>query len=73
MFLWTRVILGVRTEGANRIPRAGGVVTVCNHVHPLDSVLVAIAAFPHRLVFTSLPVQPPEPGVRLDWCDCWAA
>ena len=55
MFLWTRVVLGVRTEGAHRIPRAGGVVTVCNHVHPLDSVLVAIAAFPHRLVFTSLP------------------
>jgi 1,2-diacylglycerol 3-alpha-glucosyltransferase len=55
MFVWTRVVLGVRTEGAHRIPRAGGVVTVCNHVHPLDSVLVAIAAFPHRLVFTSLP------------------
>jgi 1-acyl-sn-glycerol-3-phosphate acyltransferase len=57
MFLWTRVILGVRSEGASRLPRAGGMLTVCNHVHPLDSVLVAIAVFPRRLVFTAAPVN----------------
>lgn len=57
MFLWTRVILGVRSEGTHRFPRTGGVLTVCNHVHPLDSVLVAIAVFPRRLVFTSAPVN----------------
>jgi len=57
MFLWTRVVLGVRSEGAHRFPRVGGVLTVCNHVHPLDSVLVAIAVFPRRLVFTSAPVN----------------
>jgi 1-acyl-sn-glycerol-3-phosphate acyltransferase len=57
LFLWTRVILGVRSEGATRLPRAGGVLTVCNHVHPLDSALVAIAMFPRRLVFTSAPVN----------------
>jgi 1-acyl-sn-glycerol-3-phosphate acyltransferase len=57
LFLWTRVILGVRSEGKNRLPRAGGVLTVCNHVHPLDSALVALALFPRRLVFTSAPVN----------------
>jgi 1-acyl-sn-glycerol-3-phosphate acyltransferase len=57
LFLWTRVILGVRTEGGNRLPRVGGVLTVCNHVHPLDSALVALALFPRRLVFTSAPVN----------------
>jgi 1,2-diacylglycerol 3-alpha-glucosyltransferase len=57
LFLWTRVILGVRSEGRNRLPRVGGVLTVCNHVHPLDSALVALALFPRRLVFTSAPVN----------------
>jgi 1,2-diacylglycerol 3-alpha-glucosyltransferase len=57
LFLWTRVILGVRTEGKNRLPRVGGVTTVCNHVHPLDSALVGLALFPRRLVFTSAQVN----------------
>ena len=57
LFLLTRVVLGVRSEGKNRLPRAGGALTVCNHVHPLDSALVAIALFPRRLVFTSAPVN----------------
>ncbi|MEV4619195.1 glycosyltransferase [Asanoa sp. NPDC049573] len=55
MFLWTRTILGVRTEG--RFPRSGGMLTVCNHVHPLDSVLVAISTFPRRLIFTSASIN----------------
>ncbi len=56
MFLWTRLILGARREGG-RLPRRGGFVTVCNHVHPLDSVLMAIASFPGRLIFTSAPMN----------------
>jgi 1-acyl-sn-glycerol-3-phosphate acyltransferase len=57
LFLWTRVVLGVRSEGEIRLPRSGGALTVCNHVHPLDSALVAIALFPRRVVFTSAPVN----------------
>ena len=57
LFLWTRVALGVRTEGEKRLPRAGGALTVCNHVHYLDSVLVALALFPRRVVFTSAPMN----------------
>jgi 1-acyl-sn-glycerol-3-phosphate acyltransferase len=57
LFLLTRVILGVRSEGENRLPRVGGALTVCNHVHPLDSALVALAMFPRRPVFTSAPIN----------------
>ncbi|MCW6004403.1 glycosyltransferase [Micromonospora sp. CPCC 205371] len=57
LFLWTRVILGVRIEGRRRLPRAGGALTVCNHVHMLDSALVALALFPRRVVFTSAPIN----------------
>ncbi|WP_432987414.1 glycosyltransferase [Dactylosporangium sp. CA-233914] len=57
LFLWTRVILGVRTEGDNRLPRTGGALTVCNHVHLLDSALVGLALFPRRPVFTAAPIN----------------
>jgi 1-acyl-sn-glycerol-3-phosphate acyltransferase len=55
LFLLTRVILGARIEGKSHVPRAGGALTVCNHVHPLDSALIATAMFPRRPVFTSAP------------------
>ncbi len=55
LFLLTRVIIGGRVEGKKRLPRVGGALTVCNHVHPLDSPLIATAFFPRRLVFTALP------------------
>jgi 1-acyl-sn-glycerol-3-phosphate acyltransferase len=61
LFLWTRVVLGVRSEGAARLPRSGGVLTVCNHVHTLDSALVALALFPRRVVFTSAPMNLENP------------
>ncbi|MFD0581652.1 glycosyltransferase [Dactylosporangium darangshiense] len=57
LFLWTRVILGVRAEGKTRLPRGGGALTVCNHVHLLDSVLVGLALFPRRPVFTAAPIN----------------
>jgi 1,2-diacylglycerol 3-alpha-glucosyltransferase len=56
LFLFTRVILGVRSEGRNRLPK-GGALTVCNHVHLLDSALVGLALFPRRVVFTSAPMN----------------
>ena len=57
LFLLTRVIIGGRVEGKNRLPRVGGALTVCNHVHPLDGPLIATAFFPRKLVFTSAPVN----------------
>jgi 1-acyl-sn-glycerol-3-phosphate acyltransferase len=61
LFVLTRVIIGGRVEGKNRLPRAGGALTVCNHVHPLDSPLIATAFFPRRLVFTSAPINLENP------------
>jgi 1,2-diacylglycerol 3-alpha-glucosyltransferase len=55
LYLWTRTVLGVRTEGGKRIPRTGGALTVCNHVHLLDSAVVTLAVFPRRPVFTAAP------------------
>jgi 1-acyl-sn-glycerol-3-phosphate acyltransferase len=57
LFLFTRVILGVRSEGESRLPRTGGLLTVCNHVHHLDSALVALALFPRKVVFTAAPMN----------------
>src|SRR5690606_4515213 len=57
LFLLTRVILGVRSEGPNRIPRTGGIVTVCNHVHPRDSAVLARAFFPRRGICASPPIN----------------
>jgi 1-acyl-sn-glycerol-3-phosphate acyltransferase len=57
LFVLTRVVLGVRSEGTNRLPRVGGALTICNHVHPLDSALIALALFPRRPVVTSAPVN----------------
>ncbi|MEV4342863.1 glycosyltransferase [Actinoplanes sp. NPDC049596] len=55
LFLATRVVLGVRSEGKIRLPKTA--VTVANHVHHLDSALVALAVFPRRAVFTSAPIN----------------
>ena len=57
LYLLTRVIIGARVEGGNRIPRTGSAITVCNHVHPLDSALIAVSSFPRKLVFTSAPIN----------------
>ena len=57
LFILTRGIMGARCEGANRLPRVGGALTVCNHVHPLDGPLIATALFPRRAIFTSAPVN----------------
>lgn len=54
LFVWIRVILGVRIKGRRRLP-VGGALTVCNHVHTLDSAIVGLALFPRRVVVTSLP------------------
>ncbi|NUR71309.1 MAG: glycosyltransferase [Hamadaea sp.] len=57
LFVWTHLLLGGRTERQSRRAPSGGAVTVCNHVHFLDSALVAIALFPRRPVVTSAPVN----------------
>ncbi|NUT35575.1 MAG: glycosyltransferase [Hamadaea sp.] len=61
LFLVTRVVLGARSDGRHRLRRSTGALTVCNHVHYLDCALVALAVFPRRAVFTSLPLNLENP------------
>ncbi|MDR1953726.1 MAG: glycosyltransferase [Clostridiales Family XIII bacterium] len=56
LYLWAHFILSVRVKGVSNLRNlAGGAITVCNHVHMLDSALVGIAMFPRRMVFPTLP------------------
>ncbi len=55
LYLWTRLILGVRVIGERRLRGIKGAMTVCNHVHTLDSALVALALFPRKVIFPTLP------------------
>jgi 1,2-diacylglycerol 3-alpha-glucosyltransferase len=57
LYVLTRVILGARTEGQRQLPIQSGALTICNHVHPLDSAVIAVAMFPRKLVFTSAPMN----------------
>ena len=65
LFLWTRITLGVRVIGESHLRGLKGALTVCNHVHMLDSALVALALFPRKLIFPTLPqnVQSLWPGI----------
>jgi 1-acyl-sn-glycerol-3-phosphate acyltransferase len=56
-FLWTRLILGVRVKGSHNLYRVRGALTVCNHVHVFDSVLVGIAAFPRKPIYPTIDVN----------------
>jgi 1-acyl-sn-glycerol-3-phosphate acyltransferase len=50
-----RVAYGMRLKGLRNIRGLrGGYVTLCNHVHPMDSTMVAVSLFPRRVYFPTL-------------------
>jgi|LFRM01.1.fsa_nt_gb 1-acyl-sn-glycerol-3-phosphate acyltransferase len=51
MQFWMRVVLGARIRGKKNLKGVRSAVTVCNHVHFLDSVLVGLAVFPRKATF----------------------
>lgn len=55
LFLYTQVVLGMKIEGIENLRGVMGALTLCNHVHQLDSALVGLAFFPRKMVF---PTQP---------------
>lgn len=57
LYVWSRAVLGTKIHGARNMRGLRGSLTVCNHVHSLDSVLVALAAFPRKMVFPTLPAN----------------
>lgn len=54
LHIWTHVILGVKIQGSKNLRGLRGALTICNHVHLLDSALVALAFFPRKIVFPTL-------------------
>lgn len=55
LLFWTRFVLGVRVYGRKNLRGLKSALTVCNHVHLLDSALVGLAFFPRRVIFPTLP------------------
>jgi len=55
LFLWMRLVNGVRIRGIRNLWGLQSALTVCNHVHLLDSALVGIASFPRKLIFSTIP------------------
>jgi 1,2-diacylglycerol 3-alpha-glucosyltransferase len=55
--LWSHLALGAKIRGLRNLRSLQGVLTVCNHVHSLDSVLIALATFPRKPVFPTLPAN----------------
>lgn len=43
LLLLSRVLLGIRIEGADRVPPDGGILVIGNHLHNADPLLIAIA------------------------------
>lgn len=54
LLLWTRFVLGAKVYGRENIRGLKSGVTVCNHVHLLDSALIGVTFFPRRVVFPTL-------------------
>lgn len=55
LLIWTHFVLGVRVYGRKNLRGLKSVLTVCNHVHLLDSALIGLAFFPRRVIFPTIP------------------
>jgi len=55
LLLWTRFVLGVKVYGRKNLRGLKRALTICNHVHLLDSALIGLAFFPRRVIFPTLP------------------
>jgi len=47
-------VLGVKVYGRKNLRGLKRALTVCNHVHLLDSVLIGLAFFPRRVIFPTI-------------------
>ena len=55
LLLIDKVWLGLRVKGLKNVRGIrGGFVTVCNHVHPMDSTMVGLSLFPRQVFFPTL-------------------
>lgn len=49
------VFFGLRIKNRKYLRKLRGAITISNHVHTLDSTMVAITCFPKKPIFTTLP------------------
>jgi 1-acyl-sn-glycerol-3-phosphate acyltransferase len=57
LIVWNRIFYGLKIVGKKNLKkiRKSGAISICNHVHEMDSTFAAIS-FPHRkLIYVSLP------------------
>lgn len=55
LYIWLYLFMGVRIRGRENLRNLSGALTLCNHVHTLDSVLIGIALYPRKVVFPTIP------------------
>jgi len=55
LLFYTRFVLGVKVQGRKNLRGLKRALTVCNHVHMLDSALIGLAFFPRRVIFPTIP------------------
>jgi len=55
LFLWLRLLNGVHIKGKRNLRGIRSALTLCNHVHMLDSVMVGMALYPRKLIFPTIP------------------
>jgi len=72
LFFWVCLFNGARIEGGQNLKGLRGAVSICNHVHKLDSALVAIAFYPRKLTFPTRPdkVKLIIPGILFRLLGC---
>ena len=72
LFVWVCVFNGGRVTGAQNMKGLKSAVTICNHVHTMDSALVAVAFYPRKLVFPTMPekVDYLFPGIFMSLLGC---
>lgn len=56
LYLINKSVYGIKIKNRRylRELKKSGFITVCNHVHPLDSTMCALAAFPRKLNITAI-------------------
>lgn len=55
--VFNKIAYGIKVKGRKNLKqlKSTGAITICNHVHEMDGTFVAMALFPNRTLYTSLP------------------
>jgi len=72
LFFWVCLVNGARIKGIQNLRGLRSAVSVCNHVHKMDSALIASAFYPRKPVFPTRPekVYRIFPGIIFNLLGC---